>query len=211
MNSLGSFNKILAIGEESALWLEIMLKQKEDIDFYHAKDFDNYTNLHSEEIFDLIICLNFIGGKHKSYDFKTINTLCKAANFIVFSSPSPIRAGTYQVKHWPSYWVDIFNNLEFFTSTYGRSILWENKLVNPHIIQELLICSGESNITKSDIPFDVIHPESISQLSFENRKNRLLNIPNRLIFKITPYFLIRMASAILPLKFKKSIKTRFLT
>jgi hypothetical protein len=211
LSGLGNFGKILAIGEESSLWLEVMLSQNKDINFYHTKDFEGFSKLYSKEIFDLVICLNFIGGKNKSDDSERISELCKSSRLIVFSSPSPIRVNAYQLNHWPSYWVDIFTNLQFFTSTYGRSILWENKLISASIIQELLVCSRDSNVLRSDIPFDVIHPESIFLLNFEKKKNRFLRILNKFILKNTPYFFIRIAKTILPIELRKKIKDWFLT
>ncbi len=211
LNSLGDFKKVLAIGEESSIWLEVLRNENNNLDIYHTKNFENFHEVDVEERFDLTICLNFKSGKNRSIDLRRIKAISDVSNLIVFSSPSPFRPNLEEIKHWPSYWSQIFEESFFFTSTYGRSLLWENKFISPNLIQELIVCSRNVPAHKSDVPLDVIHPQVISTIKYEKAGKRFPKSVNKVILNYTSTWFAKFLKRFLPLKLRKKIKVWLLS
>lgn len=211
LNSLGSLNKILAIGEESAGWLELLRNESKNPNLCCSFSFENLDEVNLAEKYDLTICLNFSVGKKRSIDLGRIQAICQVSDVVIFSSPSPLRTNSDQITHWPSYWAQIFEESFFYTSTYGRSLLWENKFVSPILIQELIVCSRNAPEHKSDIPLDVVHPQALSTIKVEKIRVKPPIFLNKFFMSRFSTKFVKILKKFLPLKFRKKIKAWLLS
>lgn len=211
LNSLGDLKKVLAIGEESAGWLELLRNENSNLDVCNIFSFEEFQNTDEAERYDLTICLNFSSGKNRGVDLRRIQSICKASDVVVFSSPSPSRIDPVQIVHWPSYWSKIFEESFFYSSTYGRSLLWENKFVSPILIQELIVCSRKVLARKSDIPLDVVHPQVISTFKFETNAGKAPKFLNKFFLSRFSSRFVKFFKKFLPLKSRKRIKAWLLS
>ncbi len=211
LNSLGNLKKILAIGEESAGWLELLRNESKNPDLFCSFSFENFHEVDTGERYDLTICLNFNVGKKRSVDLRRIQAICQVSDVVVFSSPSPLRTTSDQITHWPSYWAQIFEESFFYPSTYGRSLLWENKFVSPLLIQELIVCSRKAPGHKSDIPLDVVHPQAMSAIKVEKIRVKPPTFLNKFFMSRFSSKFVKIFKKFLPLKFRKKIKTWLLS
>jgi hypothetical protein len=62
--------------------------------------------LRLKEKFDLALCIEVAEHIHPAYEDIFLDTICSAANILVFSSPPPGKGGLHHVNERPlSYWI----------------------------------------------------------------------------------------------------------
>lgn len=125
-----------------------------------AKDLTAALNLRRR--FDL--ALSFEVGEHlpESAARTFVQSLCAASDVVAFSAAIPGQGGRHHLnEQWPSYWANLFRELEYDCFDYLRPRIWDNPRVEWYYAQNSLIFvrSGVAHPFGEPVsPMPLVHP-----------------------------------------------------
>ena len=91
-----------------------------------------------------------------------VQSLCEAADLVVFSAAIPGQGGRRHVnEQWPAYWADLFQELQYECYDFLRPRIWNNPRVAWHYAQNSMIfvrAGGSHPFGEPVRPLPLIHP-----------------------------------------------------
>jgi SAM-dependent methyltransferase len=130
--------------------------------------------------FDLAVCLEV--GEHLDAQFadQLVANLVSLAPIVLFSAAVPEQGGQHHVnEQWPAYWIDRFASHGYDVLDPFRAALWENTNIAWWYAQNLLMfvspeatLNDECGVQPTFAGLPVVHPQLVSQLSWQNRTLR---------------------------------------
>jgi SAM-dependent methyltransferase len=147
------------------------------------------TPLQLDRKFDLALSLEVAEHLPACQAQAFVQTLCEAADRIVFSAAIPGQGGRHHVnERWPSYWAELFQRFEYECYDLLRPRIWNNPRVLWYYAQNCLIFARAGSLTKfgpPDHPLSLIHPVLWSaQVSRMNSPGKLMERLPKAIFSL---------------------------
>jgi SAM-dependent methyltransferase len=116
--------------------------------------------------FDLAIALEVAEHLPESKAREFIQTLCNAADSVLFSAAVPGQGGRRHLnEQWPKYWADLFGELGFRCHDLVRPQVWINPRVLWYYAQNCLLFVREGTVSGLEAatePLPLVHPAAWS-------------------------------------------------
>ncbi len=140
----------------------------------------DFTELYQvEEDYDLAISLEVAEHIESKYADQFVNTICSAAEVVVFSAAIPYQGGAGHVNEQPqSYWVALFEKNDFVCIDLFRNEVWNNDSVEFWYKANTLLFLKRSvyEVRKGEFELfqlvnaDLVHPDMASHIAIEGNK-----------------------------------------
>lgn len=129
-----------------------------------AHDLSQGGGIHGN--YDLAVSLEVAEHLPESSADDFVESLCSAADLILFSAAVPGQGGVGHInEQWPEYWAEKFAKRGYAMSGKLRWSIWQNDLVENWYRNNLMLCTNDKEIAKTDLfagpesrPFGVINP-----------------------------------------------------
>jgi SAM-dependent methyltransferase len=112
--------------------------------------------------FDLVLSLEVAEHLPASAARTFVQSLCGAADVVVFSAAIPGQGGRRHVnEQWPEYWAGLFAELQYDCYDFLRPIIWNNPRVTWHYAQNSMIfgrAGSRHSFGQSTTPLPLVHP-----------------------------------------------------
>jgi SAM-dependent methyltransferase len=147
------------------------------------------TPLKLERRFDLALSLEVAEHLPASQAQAFVQTLCEAADRVVFSAAIPGQGGRHHVnERWPFYWSELFDGFGYECYDLLRPKIWNNPGVLWYYAQNCLIFARAGSLTQfgpAVHPLSLVHPVLWSaQVSRMNSPGKLLERLPKAIFSL---------------------------
>ena len=123
---------------------------------------DLSTPLKLDRRFDLALSLEVAEHLPASAARVFVQSLCNAADVVVFSAAIPGQGGRRHVnEQWPAYWAELFQDARYDCYDFLRPRIWNNPRVTWHYAQNSLLfaCAGcAHSFGQPTIPLPLVHP-----------------------------------------------------
>lgn len=140
------------------------------------------TALKLERKFDLALSLEVAEHLPASRAPAFVQTLCEAADRIVFSAAIPGQGGRHHVnERWPSYWAELFQRFEYECYDLLRPRIWNNPRVLWYYAQNCLIFARTGSLTQFGPP---VHPLPLVHPSLWSAQVSRMNSPGKLLERL---------------------------
>jgi SAM-dependent methyltransferase len=142
--------------------------------------------------FDLALALEVAEHLPKSKAREFVQSLCRAADKVLFSAAIPGQGGRRHVnEQWPKYWADLFSEAGYRCHDVLRLQVWNDPRVLWYYAQNCLIFAREgtgSRVGPSAEPLPLVHPAAWSaQIAQWNSPGKLLErLPKALFSRQKP-------------------------
>lgn len=119
-----------------------------------------------------------------------VQSLCEAADVVVFSAAIPGQGGRRHVnEQWPAYWADLFQDLRYDCYDFLRPLIWNNPRVAWHYAQNSMIfvrAGGRHSFGERGRPLSLVHPVLwTSQVGRMKKPGKLLeSLPKAILASI---------------------------
>jgi hypothetical protein len=129
---------------------------------------DLETDINDPGNFDLTICVEVAEHLTAGRARRIVETLCSAADVIVFSAAIPLQGGTHHInEQFQSFWAQHFDACGYERCDYFRPRIWLRTDVEPWYRQNLLLYVRRSHPVLNNMrnaslvpgPLDIVHPE----------------------------------------------------
>lgn len=145
---LGSINSVLDVGCGTGSWLKIAQELGVDdiagidsiicdsstlfIDKLKIKVIDLNSSFDLNRKFDLVICLEVAEHLRPDSAKRFIESLVRHSDIILFSAAIPFQGGQNHInEQWTKdYWVDIFDQFNYYPADLLRSQIWNNQRIH---------------------------------------------------------------------------------
>jgi hypothetical protein len=109
---------------------------------------------------DLALCLEVAEHLPESAAPILVDSLCRAADIILFSAAIPGQGGLHHVnEQWPSYWYKLFEAHGYQCADTIRPLIWNNGMVYSWYKQNCLIYMRPGALTlETGQPLSLVHP-----------------------------------------------------
>jgi hypothetical protein len=147
------------------------------------------TPLKLERRYDLALSLEVAEHLPASQAQAFVQTLCEAADRVVFSAAIPGQGGRHHVnERWPFYWSELFDGFGYECYDLLRPKIWNNPGVLWYYAQNCLIFARAGSLTQfgpAVHPLSLVHPVLWSaQVSRMNSPGKLLERLPKAIFSL---------------------------
>jgi SAM-dependent methyltransferase len=169
---------------------EWVLKTKLEIPRDRFLAHDLTAPLKLDRKFDLALSLEVAEHLPESQARRFVETLCQAADKILFSAAIPGQGGRHHVnEQWPEYWAKLFAEFGFDCCDLLRPRIWNNPRVLWYYAQNCVIYARRGSLAQNAItasPLPLVHPELWSkQLARLNSPGKLLeHLPKAVLYRI---------------------------
>lgn len=123
---------------------------------------DLSTPLKLNRRFDLAISLEVAEHLPASAARIFVQSLCDAADVVVFSAAIPGQGGRRHLnEQWPAFWAELFAERRYDCYDFLRPRIWNNPRVTWHYAQNSLIFAGAGHghiFGKPTVPLPLVHP-----------------------------------------------------
>ena len=115
-----------------------------------------------EHRFDLALSLEVAEHLPATAARVFVQSLCDAADVVVFSAAIPGQGGRRHVnEQWPAYWAELFRELDYECYDFLRPLIWNNSKVTWHYAQNLLVFARPGTTEgfgQTTVPLPLVHP-----------------------------------------------------
>ncbi|HEX3106173.1 MAG TPA: methyltransferase domain-containing protein [Terriglobales bacterium] len=112
--------------------------------------------------FDLALSLEVAEHLPASAARDFVQSLCEAADVVLFSAAIPGQGGRRHVnEQWPAYWAELFADLRYECYDFLRPRIWNNPRVTWHYAQNSMIfarAGSRYSFGEPTTPLPLIHP-----------------------------------------------------
>jgi SAM-dependent methyltransferase len=121
-----------------------------------------------------------------------VQSLCEAADVVVFSAAIPGQGGRRHVnERWPAYWADLFQDLRYDCYDFLRPRIWSNPRVAWHYAQNSMIfvrAGSRHSFGERVRPLSLVHPVLwTAQVGRMKKPGKLLeSLPKAILASIKP-------------------------
>ena len=123
---------------------------------------DLATPLKLSRRFDMALSLEVAEHLSASAARIFVQSLCDAADVIVFSAAIPGQGGRRHLnEQWPAYWAELFHDLRYECYDFLRPRIWNNRRVAWHYAQNSMIFVREGcrhSFGEPVLPLPLVHP-----------------------------------------------------
>jgi SAM-dependent methyltransferase len=123
---------------------------------------DLSTPLKLDRRFDLALSLEVAEHLPASAARIFVQSLCDAADVVLFSAAIPGQGGRRHVnEQWPAYWAELFADLRFDCYDFLRPRIWNNPRVTWHYAQNSMIFARSGSrhpLGEPATPLPLVHP-----------------------------------------------------
>jgi SAM-dependent methyltransferase len=153
---------------------------------------DLSTPLKLNRRFDLALSLEVAEHLPASVARIFVQSLCDAADVVVFSAAIPGQGGRRHVnEQWPAYWAELFQEFRYSCYDFLRSRIWNNPRVTWHYAQNCLIFARAGSLHsfgEPAIPLPLVHPVLwSSQVARMKHPGKLLeSLPKAILASMKP-------------------------
>lgn len=137
--------------------------------------------------FDVALSLEVAEHLPESQARAFVETLCEAADRVVFSAAIPGQGGRHHInEQWPDYWAELFRGLGYECYDVLRPRIWDNPRVLWYYAQNCLIFTRTGTLSQLGTPatpLSLVHPGLWSvRVSHMNSPGKLLErLPKALL------------------------------
>ena len=131
--------------------------------------------------FELALCLEVAEHLPAAQARGFVQTLCEAADRVLFSAAIPGQGGRHHVnEQWPMYWAELFAEAGFECYDVLRPRIWDNPRVMWYYAQNCLVFARRGTLAVASTavattPLALVHPELWSaQVARMNSPGKLL-------------------------------------
>ena len=140
------------------------------------------TPLKLERRFDLALSLEVAEHLPASHARTFVQTLCEAADRIVFSAAIPGQGGRHHVnEQWPSHWAGLFEGFGYECYDLLRPRIWNNPRVLWYYAQNCLIFARAGSLTQFGPP---VHPLPLVHPALWSAQVSRMNSPGKLLERL---------------------------
>ena len=142
--------------------------------------------------FDLALSLEVAEHLSASSARVFVQSLCDAADVVIFSAAIPGQGGRRHVnEQWPAYWAELFGDLEYFCYDFLRPKIWNSPRVAWHYAQNSMIFARAGcrhSFGEPATPLPLVHPILwTSQVArMENPGKLLERLPKAILASFRP-------------------------
>ena len=142
--------------------------------------------------FDLALSLEVAEHLPASAAEIFVQSLCDAADIIIFSAAIPGQGGRRHVnEQWPAYWAELFADLGYQCYDFLRPKIWNNPRVTCHYAQNSMIfarAGSRDSFGEPTTPLPLVHPVLwSSQVARMKNPGKLLeSLPKAILASIKP-------------------------
>jgi len=153
---------------------------------------DLSTPLRLDRRFDLALSLEVAEHLPPSTAQTFVQSLCDAADVVVFSAAIPGQGGRRHVnEQWPAYWAELFADCGYQGYDFLRPRIWSNPRVTWHYAQNSLIFARVGSrhpFGEPATPLPLVHPVLwSSQVARMRNPGKLLeSLPKAILTSIKP-------------------------
>ncbi|MGH9515069.1 MAG: methyltransferase domain-containing protein [Terriglobales bacterium] len=153
---------------------------------------DLSTPLKLDRRFDLALSLEVAEHLPASSARVFVQSLCDAADVVLFSAAIPGQGGRRHVnEQWPAYWAELFADLEYQCYDILRPKIWNNPCVTWHYAQNTMVFArGGSRhaFGEPTTPLPLVHPILwSSQVARMKNPGKLLeSLPKAILASLKP-------------------------
>ena len=153
---------------------------------------DLATPLKRDRRFDLALSLEVAEHLPASAARIFVQSLCNAADVVIFSAAIPGQGGRRHVnEQWPAYWAKLFAEFGYQCYDFLRPRIWNNPRVTWHYAQNSLVFASEGfghRFGEPVIPLPLVHPVLwSSQVARMKNPGKLLeSLPKAILASIKP-------------------------
>lgn len=153
---------------------------------------DLSTPLKLDRRFDLALSLEVAEHLPASAARVFVQSLCDAADVVVFSAAIPGQGGRRHVnEQWPAYWVQLFQQLGYDCYDFLRPKIWNNPRVTWHYAQNSMIFARAGfphPFGEPAVPLPLVHPVLwSSQVARIKSPGKLLeSLPKAILASLKP-------------------------
>jgi hypothetical protein len=134
---------------------------------------------------DVCVCTEVAEHLVEAHARPLVSNLCNIASVVVFSAAVPLQGGLgHRNEQWQSWWSKLFAAKGMFPHSDFRDAMWNNEIVSPWYIQNLIVYANRETASKYGLTrctsLDVVHPRlwsSIRWMGCVARLNQWLPIP----------------------------------
>jgi hypothetical protein len=99
--------------------------------------------------FDLVMSLEVAEHLPESAAIDFVQSLSRHGDIILFSAAIPGQGGRNHLnEQWPPYWIDLFANLGYAKFDFIRGRIWDEPLVSPWYLQNILLFARDSGVAR---------------------------------------------------------------
>jgi SAM-dependent methyltransferase len=153
---------------------------------------DLSTPLKLDRRFDLALSLEVAEHLPSSAARVFVQSLCEAADVVLFSAAIPGQGGRRHVnEQWPAYWAELFAALRYECYDFLRPRIWNNPRVTWHYAQNSMIFARAGSrhpFREPTTPLPLVHPILwSSQVARMKNPGKLLeSLPKAILAAIKP-------------------------
>lgn len=153
---------------------------------------DLSTPLKLDRRYDLALSLEVAEHLPASAAAVFVQSLCDAADVILFSAAIPGQGGRRHVnEQWPAYWAELFQQLRYDCYDFLRPRIWNHPQVTWHYAQNSLIfarAGSRYSFGKPTTPLPLVHPVPwSSQVARMKNPGKLLeSLPKAIVASLKP-------------------------
>jgi SAM-dependent methyltransferase len=153
---------------------------------------DLSTPLKLDRRFDLVLSLEVAEHLPGSAAQDFVQSLCDAADVVLFSAAIPGQGGRHHVnEQWPAYWAQLFQKFSYDCYDFLRPRIWNNPRVTWHYAQNSMIFARAGSrhpFGEPVVPLPLIHPILwSSQVARMKNPGKLLeSLPKAILASIKP-------------------------
>jgi SAM-dependent methyltransferase len=153
---------------------------------------DLSTPLKLDRRFDLALSLEVAEHLPSSAARVFVQSLCAAADVVLFSAAIPGQGGRRHVnEQWPAYWAELFAALRYECYDFLRPRIWNNPRVTWHYAQNSMIFARAGSrhpFREPTTPLPLVHPILwSSQVARMKNPGKLLeSLPKAILAAIKP-------------------------
>jgi SAM-dependent methyltransferase len=153
---------------------------------------DLSTPLWLDRRFDLGLSLEVAEHLPASSARSFVQSLCSAADVVVFSAAIPGQGGRHHVnEQWPAYWAALFGDFGYSCYDFLRPKIWNNPRVTWHYAQNSMVfarAGSDYSFGEPTTPLPLIHPILwASQVARMKHPGKLLeSLPKAILASLKP-------------------------
>lgn len=153
---------------------------------------DLSTPLKLDRRFDLALSLEVAEHLPASAAQVFVQSLCDAADVVVFSAAIPGQGGRHHInERWPAYWAELFADLRYDCYDFLRPKIWTNSRITWHYAQNSLIfgrAGFRHPFGEPTTPLPLVHPVLwSSQVNRMKSPGKLLeSLPKAILASVKP-------------------------
>jgi SAM-dependent methyltransferase len=153
---------------------------------------DLSTPLKLDRRFDLALSLEVAEHLPSSAARVFVQSLCAAADVVLFSAAIPGQGGRRHVnEQWPAYWAALFAEIQYHCYDFLRPKIWNNPRVTWHYAQNSMIFARAGSrhpFREPTTPLPLVHPILwSSQVARMKNPGKLLeSLPKAILAAIKP-------------------------